>query len=73
MGDGADAGSSAGTADTPGDASQDSSTVYNGSVPCASCGSLLSPVAAMYAPDRHCHRCKKKKHHRHIKSRMSGR
>lgn len=72
---GGDAGAGAGTGDALGGADQDQgsmSTVYNGSIPCKGCGDLLSPVAAIYATDRHCHKCRKKRHHKHVKSRMSG-
>lgn len=73
--EGSDAGSDTGTAGDSANQPQDSiTTVYNGSEPCAGgCGTLLSPVAAIYSNDRHCHNCRKKKHHKHIKSRMSGR
>jgi hypothetical protein len=64
-----DASASSGTEGAQGDA--DMSTVYNGSIPCIGCGVTLDPVAAMYAPDKRCHSCRRKRHHKHIKGRMA--
>jgi len=44
-------------------------TVYNGSTQCEGCGVLIGPVAAMYGSE--CHGCRRRRHHRHVKGRMS--
>lgn len=48
------------------------STTYNGTVPCQGCGTNLGPAQVLHSgKDRHCHQCRKKKHTKHVKGRMS--
>lgn len=50
--------------------SESASTVYNGSVPCNGCGQMLDPVVAAFAYAPECHRCRRRRHHRHVKKGM---
>lgn len=56
---------------TPDQGVNDLTTVYNGSVPCQGCGSMLNPVSVMYSGNtKECHNCRRRRHHRHIKRGM---
>ena len=47
---------------------QDLTTVYNGTVPCTGCGSLVDPIMAMYAyPTRLCPSCRRRKAAQQVK------
>jgi len=64
------AGSEAGMGGETQDAGDYSTTtVYNGSVPCAGCNGMLTPISAAYGYAE-CHNCRKKRHHKHVKRGM---